>query len=124
MTKPNTAQFQLSKDQGHDQDVQLKVALTGAAAESTQLTVQQLVAEILPPASGVHTFILPALDLWKNQWAVYRQVASAPGGEAKFVLKENNSTDPIGDNLSAADDHVFFFNFQGEKVMVNKETTT
>lgn len=124
MTKPNTAQFQLSKDQGHDQDVQLKVALTGAASETTQLTPQQLVAEILPPASGVHTFILPQLSKWKNRFAVFRQVASAPGGEAKFVLNENNSTDAIGDNLSAADDHAILFNFQGEKVMVVKETTT
>lgn len=122
---PSVPQFQLPVGQGHAIDVQKRVTLTGVAGATTQLTVNQLVvADMVPPASGVQTWKLPPLHLWANKPAVFYQQTAAPGGESKIVLAEDGTTDVIGDNLSAANDHAVLLNVSGERVILLKEVTT
>lgn len=122
-TGANVAQFQIPKDLNLDVDVQAIPELSGAASSTTTLTVDQLYARVIPPASGVATYVLPQLHLWKNRDAFFYQTIAAPGGEAKFV-KPDGSTDAIGDNLSAANDYAILKNWGGEAVVMVKEVTT
>lgn len=122
---PSVPQFQLPVGQGHAIDVQKRVTLTGVAGATTQLTLAQLVvADMVPPASGVQTWKLPPLHLWANKLAVFNQKTAAPGGESKVVLAEDGTTDVIGDNLSAAGDYAILLNVAGERVIMIKEVTT
>jgi hypothetical protein len=123
MSEPNKAQFGPLKDAGFVENQDNIQILTGAASESTQLTVDQLTARLVPPASGVHTFILPPLSRWKNRLCCFYQTVSAPGGQAKIAYAEGGG-DVIGDNLSAASDVFIGYNAQGETVLTIKEVTT
>lgn len=122
-TNPNTSQFQIPKDTLHTQNVEVKQKLTGTASATTQLTLQQLVVEVVPPASGVQTYKLPPLHTWKGDYFTAYCKTSAPGGETKFVLAEDGS-DAVGDNISTTGDMVHGRNVQGEYFLLIKETTT
>lgn len=123
MGSPNTAQYQPPKDTNHAQDVEVLARIVGVASETTQLTPTQLVVEVVPPASGVHTVKLPPLHTWQNKIACIYQTITAPGGEVKVEYSES-ATDAIGDNLTAANDHALFLNLQGRALLVIKEVTT
>lgn len=122
-TSPNTPHYQQQADLLHEQNKTSGVHLTGVAATTTQLTTQQLIATVTPPASGVQTYTLPTLGSWKNEFLHHKQLVAAPGGEIKYVYAEGGA-DVVGDNISAINDFVFAQNLLGEHVAVIREVTT
>lgn len=119
----NVQQFQPPRDLGNDQNVENVLVITGVADAVTRLKPNQLVARIIPPASGANIVKLPPLHTWINKDVTIYQTVSAPGGGTKIELSEG-ATDAVGDNLTATGDVVILRNVQGEKVIVVLDVTT
>lgn len=120
----NVSQFQLPKDLKLAEDVSVApLKITGVASESTSLTPQQLTVEVVPPASGTATVVLPPLSTWKDKEALIYSRTSAPGGDVAIKLVEN-ATDPVGDTITATGDKVLLRNVKGDHVVVLIDVTT
>lgn len=123
-SRANVAQFQVTKDLKIDANQELApTKITGTDGGTTTLTAQQLVVEVVPPASGTHTITLPPLDQWKGKQALFYSRTSAPGGQVAVRLTEN-ATDPVGDNLTASADKVLLQNVNGDHVVLLIDVTT
>ena len=119
----NTPQFRNPAVQNHDQIVDTPVKITCTDGGTTNLEANQLVVEVVPPATGVHTINLPFLSKWKNRTIRIYSETDAPGGAVLVKVRET-ATDAVGDNLTANGDVVVLFNAQGEYVHVDRDVTT
>jgi len=119
----NTPQYRNPAVLNHEQIADNAIKITGTTGGTTYLEANQLVVEVVPPASGVHTIYLPFLSKWKNRSIRIYSRTSAPGGSVLVKVRETD-TDAVGDNLTAANDIVVLFNAQGEAVQVDRDVTT